>query len=61
MCKVIILACTCYEFSDNENILSSDNTSLKDMVGAVNFFEKQHQKELKELLDWENCVACLWF
>ena len=38
------MACTCFEFSDDKKVLSSVS-NLKNMVSAVEHFDKQ-QKEL---------------
>ena len=43
-CRVDVMACTCFEFSDDKKVLSSVS-NLKNMVSAVEHFDKQ-QKEL---------------
>ena len=54
-CKVNVMVSTC--FSDNEKILSDESNDLKNMVSAVNHFEKQEKKQQKELSDLENGVS----
>ena len=50
-CGVNVMACTCFEFSDDKKVLSSVN-NLKNIVSAVEHFDKQQ----KELFDRENGV-----
>ena len=50
-CGVNVMACTCFEFSDDKKVLSSVS-NLKNMVSAVEHFDKQQ----KELFHWENGV-----
>lgn len=43
--------------SDDEKTHSDANFDLKNMIGAVNHFKRQEERQQKELFDCENGVA----
>ena len=55
-CKVNVLACTCYEFSEHGKKAASFDP-LNNMVTAIGALKKVGERRQKELFDQENGVS----